>query len=303
MDSKLRLKLQIGDTHIIIGTPEDGTPYRLLASGLEGIESAETVLTFADSAQYDGGTVLSARVPGREIRLLFEIADYDNRDAYREALISFFKPRTIGTLTVSRYAKGLPQDHDRTIGCMLWGNVEMTQESMYDYIRVAVTLYCPDPYFYAESVPRVLSRTGAALLYFPMTVTASSGMTVGLLKTDDRLSVWNNGDTETGFLINITASEQTPGAGAAFEDPCLTHLESGAYIRIRDTLDLGDTVTVCTLPGAKYILKNGERRMNFDVGSTFFSLQPGENTLVLSARAHLGALEAVVSFRTRHFGA
>lgn len=303
MNSKIRLTLKLGGSEIVIGDAEDGTPYRLLASGISGTEGADTALQITDYAQLDGGSVTSARVPGRELHLTFEIADHENREVLRDALISFFKPFADGVLTVSRRGNGLAPNHDRSIGCRLGGSVRMIQESMVDFIRVSVPLYCPDPYFYAESEPCVVAKKGEALLTFPLTLTEESGVTAGVLHTAKTLSVCNDGDTDTGFLLHITAVQQTPGEGAMFEHPCVTHLESGSYIRILDTLECDETLTICTLPGAKYILKNGERMMRFDRGSTFFTLMPGENTLVLSSGVYLGNMEAVLSWRTRHLGA
>ncbi len=303
MKHKLRLTLTLGEASILIGDDRDSTPYRLLAGGISGTEGAEQVLGISDYAQRDGGMVTASHVSGREITLRFEIADYDDRARYRDALLSFFKPHTNGTLSVERTGDGIAGAQVRTIGCLLWGSIRMTQESLYDFIRVEVPLYCPDPYFYTERTPRVLSRTAVGGLTFPLTVTEDSGITVGVWTTADRLSVTNDGDTETGFLINILPAEQTPGMGAAIEHPCITLAETGEFIRILDTIDLGDTLTVCTLPGAKYILKNGVRMMRFDRGSTFFSLPVGRSTLRLSSDSHLGNMEASVSWRTRHLGA
>lgn len=290
----LSLVLRLGEKSITIGGAD--TPYRLLSAGLDGVAGAEAALTTAENAQLDGAYLLSCRVPGREITLEFEIADYVRREALRAELISFFAPRSQGTLTVVRGRVS------RTIGCMLYGCVSMTQETVYDYIRVRVPLYCPDPYFYADAEPRILSRTGEAGLTFPLTLTEDVGVTAGVVTVSDTMALSNTGDAETGFLLVLTALETVDGEGAKIMNPCVTRLSDGAYIRIFGEMAAGDTVTICTLPGAKYILWNGEKTMRFDGGSTFFSLEPGVTTLKLSSDEKTGHLEAVLSWRTKHFG-
>ena len=92
------------------------------------------------------------------------------------------------------------------------------------------------------------------------------------------------------------------GGNAGTKNVCITREEDGAYIRIPLVLACGDTLTVSTLPGAKYILHNGESCMRFDRGSTFFSLLRGKNTLRITADAALSVPDARLQFRCRHFG-
>ncbi len=298
----LILRLQFGDRIITIGgvtSPGVTSPYRLLASGLSGAEAAEAIVETMEQVLSDGDLVLSRRVGGRDLVLQFEIADYDNRDAYRRELLSFFDPTADGMLTVIR-RDGDGKTVTRSCACMLSGRMTMTQEHLYSYVRVRVPLYCPDPYFYSDTCRISAAQDITPLLSFPLTVTSDTGVTGGLARCKDVLDVDNSGDAAAGFVLSLRAIDH--GGTAGIVNPKITRMEDGAYIRLLTTLAVGDTLTVSTLPGAKYVLKNGENELRFDRGSTFFPLLRGSNTLRISADAMLEPPQVVVSYRCRFFG-
>lgn len=294
--NELILRLQLGDGVITIGGPS--SPYRLLASGLSGMEAPETVVQTAEHAHLDGASVISRHVTGREMTVSFEIADHQNREAHRAALLAFFDPVADGTLTVTRSTDG--NSTTRTAACILSGMPTFTQEHLHAHIRVRVPLYCPDPYFYSETITVTNGGRIVPLFAFPATVTETVGLTGGVHVTEDTVTVYNTGDAPTGFCLRLTAADA--GGNAGTKNVCITRAEDGAYIRIPLTLACGDTLTVSTLPGAKYILHNGVICMKFDRGSTFFSLLRGKNTLRITADAALTVPDVRLQFRCRHFG-
>ena len=293
--SPFSLTLTFGDSSIVIG--DSGTPFCLLSSGIEGTEAPEAMPVCADYAQLDGSYLVSNRIPGREIVLLFEIAQHADREALRLALMSFFDPKAFGTLTVRR------GNHVRSIGCVLGGQVTMTQPTLYDYIRVRVPLFCADPFFYAAEDKSVLAREAEGLLSFPLTVTADTGITAGAIAVGDTLTVENNGDTATGFLLTLTAYPLENDGACEIIHPVITREEDGAYIRILTTLMSGDVLSISTLNGNKYIKKNGEVCLLFDCDSTFFPLNKGTNTLKVSAEQMTGMMESQLSYRMKYYGA
>lgn len=294
----LILRLWLGERVITIGGAS--SPYRLLASGLSGTEAAEAVVQTLEPAQTAGALVLSRRTAGRDIILQFEIADYDNRAQYRAALLSFFDPTADGMLEIIRCdANG--GTVCRRAACMLSGRMTMTQETLYSYVRVRVPLYCPDPCFFSDEITLAAARTVIPLLACPLTLTADAGLAAGLIRGSDVLTADNPGDAPTGFLLRLRAVDS--GGTAGITDPVITREEDGAYIRILTTLAEGDTLTVSTVPGAKYVLKNGEPCLRFDRGSTFFPLLCGKNTLRITAAAMPEPPDAVLSFYCRYFGA
>jgi len=294
----LILRLRLGERMITIGGAS--SPYRLLSSGFSGGEAAEAVTDCMEHAQLDGALVLSRHLSGRDLTLTFEIADYDNREKYRAELLSFFDPMADGTLTVIRQgADG--KTVSRSAACMLSGRMTMTQETLSSYIRVKVPLYCPDPYFFSDVTETAASRVASPLFSFPLTVTEDTGVVSGLIRHDDTVTVWNLGDAPTGFLLCLRAVDSGGTAGIA--NPVITREEDGAYIRILTTLAVDDTLVISTVPGAKYVLKNGDNCLRFDRGSSFFPLLRGKNTLRISSDAMPEPPDTVISYRNRYFGA
>lgn len=293
----LRLRLRLGGRVIRIGG--SGTPYQLLASGLEGVESAEAAPVFRENAQLDGSYLTAARVPGRDITVTFEIADHANREALRRELISFFAPKAEGELKITRGSV------TRSVSCRLSGRVSFLQETLSHYIRVRVPLFCADPYFYDDTVSAGLTRTADGLVTFPLTLTQEAGLTAGMPASSDKITVDNRGDTETGFLLTLSVG---PGNGVSAAEcravnPCIApEGADGVHIRVLTTLYAGDVLTVCTVPGQKAIYKNGERCMLFDRESSFFSLPVGRNVMALSADTLDGVLSASAAYRLRYFG-
>jgi hypothetical protein len=294
------LRLQLGEKMITIGGAS--SPYRLLSSGFVGGEATEAVTETAHRAQPEGALVLNRYPAGRELTLLFEIADYDNREAYRSSLLSFFDPTAEGVLTVTRVGTD-GRSVSRSIACMLSGRMTMTQENLHSYIRVRVPLYCPDPYFFSDTAESAAAHDVTDLLSFPLTVTADTGAVSGLVQNEDVLRVWNSGDAPTGFMICLRAVDYGGTQTAATVNPVITREEDGAYIRILTTLEVGDTLVISTLPGAKYVLKNEENCLRFDRGSTFFPLLCGQNTLHISADAMPEPPDTMIAYRNRYFGA
>ena len=108
--------------------------------------------------------------------------------------------------------------------------------------------------------------------------------------------------SDGGGLSSGGAEGGGAGGTAGTVNPVITREEDGAYIRILTTLAVGDTLTVSTVPGAKYVLKNGENCLRFDRGSTFFPLLCGKNTLHISADAMPEPPDTVIAYRNRYFG-
>lgn len=287
----LVLSLRLGERVIVIG---GDAPYQLLMGGAEGLEAAEAVPDFRENAQLDGSYLAGCRVSGRDITLQFEIADYEKREEHRRALISFFAPGADGELTVTRGSVV------RSIGCRLRGRVQFLQETVHHYIRVRVPLYCADPYFCGAWETAVLKKGAAALMTFPLTMTAFSGVTAGVTVTEDCLSLDNRGDTETGFLLTLAISGDED---ARMAGPCVMRDgDKSAYVKVLTTLTAGDILQISTVPGRKSVYKNGEPCMLFSRGSRFFALPCGTSTLRITADHVVGDIQASAAFRPRYYG-
>lgn len=296
-DQSLAMRLQLGTQCIDIGSPH--APYRFLAGGISGLEAPDVTAVMRDKAHLDGGVCLSSRVPPRTITLQFEVADITQTERLRAALISFFSPTADGVLSVTR--NGVT----RYIACRLASGVTFTQETLYHPLCVRVPLICPDPYFFGELQCATMRESAAGLLYFPFTLTDEGGITGGIVGGDRSISVDNKGDGEAGFslVLSVDDGDGYEGDGCEMSGITLSQKGHGGDRIYADvTLKKGDTLEICTVPGAKYVRKNGAPCMLFSRDSRFFSLARGITTLDFAFDTLCGKPQASLSFRPSYLG-
>ena len=297
MTPSLEMRLQLGTQCIDIGTKE--SPYRLLENGVRGIDGPPFHAEMREAAHLDGGVCVSARVPSRKIELDFEIVPSEESEHLRAALISFFSPKESGVLSVTRCGV------TRYIACRLAEGITLTQPTLHHPVRVHVALICPDPYFYGKEETAILRAGAAGMIYFPFTLSEEGGITGGVLGGEHSLSIDNRGDGETGFymVLGITDGDGYEGAGCEMSGITLSSRgHDGDKMHIDVSLTKGDTLEICTFPGAKYVRKNGEVCMRFSPESRFFALGRGISIIDLTFETLHGLPQASVSLRPSYLG-
>ncbi len=296
-NDRVEMRLQLGTQRIDIGTRQ--SPYQFTEGGIEGLETPDFTAKMQEKAMLDGGICAAARVPSRKVTLQFEIAALPETEHHRAALISFFSPTANGMLTVTR--NGVT----RYIACRLAEGVTFAQKTVYHPVTVRVPLLCPDPYFYGETQSMPLRLGAAGLLWFPLTATEESGITGGVLGYAHSLSVDNTGDAEVGFHLVLSVTDGGGYTDGACEMTGITLAQRGRAedrLTVNVSLAKGDTLEICTVPGAKYVRKNGVPCMQFSRESRFFALARGITTLDLSFATLNGKPEAALSFRPCYHG-
>ncbi len=277
MDPYITFRFVISEQELIISK---SSVYRLL--DYDGIESADVDLTIIDNAILDGGYVQSERIGTRPIMVLFKIDDIEQTETLRSWLIKFFKPKTSGTLYVSRGGV------TRRIEFKLATKPDYNQANiMTDKLIVTVNIICPQPYFLDEfdSNPRYL--TFVPTLNFPLTFLPQAKMTTGIQITSDVISLDNTGDAPIGIICEITADRGT------ITNPKIT-IDGVEYVRVIKELEIGDTLSINTNAGKKDIQFNGVSEFIYDITSIFFSVPVGEHEIQISA--DVGVTNAASSF-------
>lgn len=235
--------------------------YRLM--GYSGLEASDYEIDIADNAVGDGGFYQSSRVAARNISVSFMVVDASKTASGRASIMSFFKPKLLGSLAVTRGAI------TRKIGFYLSGIEFINPDSSVPKLRVTINLICPDPYFYAASPTVVNAVAGYATLN-------------------------NTGDAECGFVATITANGgSVTGFGVGLGD---------ANVYIPYTINSGTTVTISTVPGNKYVAFNGSASYLYDPYSEFALLDVGANTVEYGADTGEANMAVSYSFVPRYLG-
>lgn len=258
--------------------------FRLLAA--DGLASGQYTVFSEEFSQLDGAYVQSVRVASRRLHIVFEVNTFDGTELIRSRLMSFFDPKTEGTLTVLRGGR------TRSIGYYP-EKVDFIQPTLCDMLKVELTLFCPKPYFSAPSETVLSSSRGLPLLTFPFTLYPGAGLTAGLRNLTNDFVISNPGDSDAGFTAILTASH--PVTNPKITGP-------GGFIRILDTMGSGDEYLISTIPGDKKILKNGQPVFCFDRESTFFSLPKGNSTVTVTADSGEDTLSAEIVYRLKYLG-
>ena len=283
MDKRsLELTIQIGARQIEVGAD---SVYRLYRS--EGLEASDYSVVLSENALLDGAYIDSKKVLPRSIELSFDVSDRNNSEAYRQLLISFFTPKASGLLTVTRGPVS------RRIVFELQ-SFRISQGHLYDLLSVSASLICPDPFFRdgTDQVRELVERI--PLLTFPLNLYYQTGVTAGLQKKIDRITINNTGDTEIGIRVDMVAD------GGTVTNPQVRC--GGAYVKVLDVLSINDALMISTEPGSKRIEKNGASLFRFDRRSVFFSLPVGASDIQISADHHAENMSASLTYSLHYLG-
>ena len=234
----------------------------ILCRGLDGVEVENLFSPYAtrNGAEYRGCVIAQ-----REILLTFGTQNAVDAHA-REKLIRFLRPGQKSLLSLQR------DTVIKYIDCYI-GSVRFEQETLYEPLRVSVSLSCPDVWFYGQEREAGTFDRVLPLLSFPFFSLAGKGMTGGVRTNQSECVVKNDGDLETGFLARFRV---TGG-----EAKHLTLSLGEQRITLRDPVLAGDEVEICTRDGEKYVYIN-RQSARFMHDSVFFPIPQGQGRICVS---------------------
>ena len=264
-----------------ISGSEDFTP-RLVTS-YDGYAAADFEQNIQDSGMGDGGMLGSTRIPPRYLSLSFDVQTDDER----EKVIRLFSPRKMFTHIVSR------GNISRQITVYV-SAMSISQETIYDFHRVKLSLVCPDPYFYSiddygRDIARVTPQFAFPLAFSPSII-------AGYSDTVNDIALTNEGHDICGLQIRIVANNDCSNI-------TVTNTDTGEYIRFIGELLQGQVLEISTVPKQKYVRLNGVNAMNrIDRRSCFFSLETGVNHINYDTDTGRYNIAVYLHFKRRFLG-
>jgi len=272
----INLKFEVGDKIIEVGK---GKPYRLLA--IEGISSAEYDLSIRQNISADGSKITRKSVKSRPV---FIVAEYVgmNKKAERDNIVRYFNLHESGKLTVN----------NNGISRLLNFDIEKfnaSLENMYLPLKFKVDIYCSQPYFTDISISSEEMVTWIGGLTFPLSLPTQFAMA-----GEKIINIINNGDVATPITLEISGTATNPK---------ITNTLTGEYIKVNRTLVDGDTLIITTEFGNKRVEQNGINVFNYiDLGSTFFSLNEGDNVIELTTDDINDNATIRINYKNRYLG-
>lgn len=153
---------------------------------------------------------------------------------------------------------------------------------------------CADPMFSTKS--GILTQIAQILpkFHFPLIIPQGKGIILGLRQPDLLATIVNDGDIDTGMVIEFSCN-------TTVVNPSLLHVGTQEFVKINKTITPGETITVSTVSGNKYVrgYHDGQTENYFkywDWDSTWLQMYRGVNVLKYDADEGVDGLSASVTF-------
>lgn len=253
---------------------------------IDGIGPGKATVTKNDSKVYDGGTITSARLPSRNIKMEIQFLWVNSIEDVRHKTYKYFplkKPITLIFETDTRTVE-------------IEGVVESNEPDIFSSEESTnISIICPDPYFYASG-ENARSKTEFSGINAMFEIPSDTGYSnesltealteISTLYVQSERGIMNYGEVDIGVVISVkplaivkgilTISNVTLGQNMSFD------LNKIKTITEQD-FHLGDELIINTLRGKKSVTlvregKNYNTLSCIDTRTDWIYLTSGENT-------------------------
>ena len=253
---------------------------------IDGIGPGKATVTKNDSKVYDGGTITSARLPSRNIKMEIQFLWVNSIEDVRHKSYKYFplkKPLTLIFETDTRTVE-------------IEGVVESNEPDIFSSEESTnISIICPDPYFYASG-ESARSRTEFSGINPMFEIPSDIGYSnesltealteISALYVQSERGIMNYGEVDIGVVISIkplaivkgilTISNVTLGQNMSFDLNKIKTITENDF-------HLGDELVINTLRGKKSVTlvregKNYNALSCIDTRTDWIYLTSGENT-------------------------
>lgn len=234
----------------------------------------------------DGDKITKIQAQPRPVTLYLRLKQSAGIEKAKRYIFQFVKPKVQGIIRAEQDGRTLE----------LIGTVEEIDLPRFERgCIMAISLHCSTPYW--QDVKQVISGLSQIinLHYFPLDQGGLAfpveGVPFGAYDDDLSQEIVNLGDASTGLVIKIVAKGEVV-------NPKIYNTFTGEYVGINDTLQTNDEVTISTVKGEKYILKNGVNIIDKIMsGATFLQLATSVNEFTISADSGIEAVYFTMMYR------
>jgi len=217
----------------------------------------------------------------------------ENRQAYRNKLLSVFNPKLDGKLIIDL---GSAQ---RQIDCIVEQAPYFSSKAERNYQDFSISLLAPNPYWQDINAIKSEIAIWRGVLEFPLEL-LEEGIEMGYREPSLIVNIFNKGDVPCGMKIQFKAL-------ATVVNPSLFNVNNREYFKINKTMEAGEVITVTTHFQNKRVElnKNGVVSNAFnwiDLNSTFMQLEPGDNLLRYDADDGIDNLEVSIWYTPQYLG-
>lgn len=265
----------------------DGKTWLLTA--IDGADAPKYELFTEKNAADDGDTVTGKRVAARDLQLDAKALRVADNAALRGQALAFFNPKHTFRVYLTYLGR------TRWLLCELSAGKAPNQKTnlpqTWSALFLAAAPYWQSVDDFGQDIAAVTPRWG-----FPYMDHPAYGVLVDVANFAREVVFRYTGDVPACPTITITADGEVT-------NPQI--IKDGAFVRLLDTLQAGDTVVITTAPRAIRITKNGQNVLNkVDRASNFTAMrmQPGVNTVRYAADYGDNNLHVVIRYNNQYLG-
>ena len=255
---------------------------------IEGLNPPQATINSSVNTTTDGSSINSVRLENRNIVIYATIEG--DVEANRINLYKHFPVKKQVKLyfnngTRKVYIEGVVE----LIECDLFSNKQVAQ----------VSIICPKPYFKDVNDLITMFSDVSKLFSFPFSI-SNAGMELSAISLNQRRSIINTGDAETGVIIKLFAT-------GTVENPVIYDVLKRTHLRINFTMLPSDTIVINTNVGEKSIelIRDGvsQNALGYmEQDSTWFVIEAGDNVFTYDADSGNSNLQITFSTSVLYSG-
>ena len=236
---------------------------------IEGLNPPQATINSSVNTTTDGSSINSVRLENRNIVIYMTIEG--DIEANRINLYKYFPVKK----SVKLYFKNYTRD------IYIEGNVELIECDLFTNKQIAqISIICPKPYF--KDVQNLITTFGdvSSMFEFPFSI-SKNGIEISGITTNQRRSIINTGDIETGVIIKLFST-------GTVVNPVIYDVLKRTQLKLNFTMLASDTIVINTNVGEKSIelIRDGVtyNAMGYMAqDSTWFILEAGDNVFTYDA--------------------
>ena len=236
---------------------------------IEGLNPPQATINSSVNTTTDGSSINSVRLENRNIVIYMTIEG--DVEANRINLYKYFPVKKRIKLYFKNYTRDI----------YIEGNVELIECDLFTNKQIAqISIICPKPYF--KDVQNLITTFGdvSSMFEFPFSI-SKTGIEISGVTTNQRRSIINTGDIETGVIIKLFST-------GTVVNPVIYDVLKRTQLKLNFTMLASDTIVINTNVGEKSIeiIRDGVtyNAMGYMAqNSDWFILEAGDNVFTYDA--------------------
>lgn len=236
---------------------------------IEGLNPPQVTINSSVNTTTDGSSINSVRLENRNIVIYMTIEG--DVESNRINLYKYFPVKKRIKLYYKNYTRDI----------YIEGNVELIECDLFTNKQIAqISIICPKPYF--KDVQNLITTFGdvSSMFEFPFSI-SKTGIEISGITTNQRRSIINTGDIETGVIIKLFST-------GTVVNPVIYDVLKRTQLKLNFTMLASDTIVINTNVGEKSIelIRDGVtyNAMGYMAqDSTWFIMEAGDNVFTYDA--------------------